>query len=195
MSSLVVIVFLSGCASYRAMPLNSTLSSDSMYFQPHFKDVVIAARAFNKHDCKKYLDRNVIKYGYRPIQLTIENKSEKNYLFSLSRISLPIVRPEEVAEKAHTSTVARAVGYGTAALVFWPFAIPAVVDGVCSAQANEALDKDFAAKTAKDQIIAPHSHASMLIFVPNDEYHPDFNVTLIDLKSNQPREFDVKITR
>ena len=96
--------------------------------------------------------------------------------------------PEEVAEQVHTSTVARAAGYGAAALIFWPFAIPAVVDGVKSAQANDALDDDFCTKSAKDQIIAPHSHVNMLMFVPMQCYNSTFHVTLVDLKNNQPRE-------
>jgi hypothetical protein len=191
-SCALLTLFLSGCASYRAMPLNNMYSERVRYTTP---DVVMMAKAFDKRDCKRYLDRDVISKGYLPVQLAIENKSDRNYLFSLNRVSLPCASPEEVAEKVHTSTIARAAGYGAAALIFWPFAIPAVVDGVKSAQANDALDNDFTTKAAKDQLIAAHSHVNMVMFVPAESYHSSFHVTLIDLKNNQPREFDVLVRR
>ena len=96
-----VLILLSGCASYQAASLN-TLSSDAMVSgMPGREEIVIVAKAFNKADCKRYLDRDVIAQGYQPIQLYIENKSDKNYAFSLSRVSLSCASPEEVAEKVH----------------------------------------------------------------------------------------------
>lgn len=180
-----VLILLSGCASYQAASLN-TLSSDAMVSgMPGREEIVIVAKAFNKADCKRYLDRDVIAQGYQPIQLYIENKSDKNYAFSLSRVSLSCASPEEVAEKVHTSTVGRATGYGVGALFLWPLAIPAIVDGVKSSQANDALDIDFSSKAARDQVIQPHAYFNKLLFVPSNEYQPAFTVTLMDQNSNK----------
>lgn len=174
-------LLFSGCASYNATSLNS-LSSETMLSKA---DIVIAAKEYTKADCKKYLDRDVIKKGYQPVQLYIENNTDKSYCFSLNRVSLSCARPEEVADKVHTSTVGRIVGYGAAAVFAFPiFAIPAVVDGVKSAQANEELDNDFSAKIARDQILAPHSHLNKLLLVPVNEYQPTFTVSLMDQDSH-----------
>lgn len=189
----ILALTLSGCASYRAAPLN-TLSSDVIQTRSNNETVLISAKAFNKSDCKKYLDRDVMNKGYQPVQLYIENNSDKNYLFSLNRISLSCARPEEVAEKVHTSTAGRSVGYGAAAcLTCGLFAIPAIVDGVKSSNANEALDNDFSAKTARDQTIFQHSHFNKLIFVPVNEYQQTFTVTLIDQATNKPKTFNVVV--
>lgn len=174
------LVLLAGCASYRASSLN-TLTSDAMTLaSPEQEDLVVVAKAFNKSDCKRYLDRDVIAEGYQPVQLYIENKSDKNYAFALNRVSLACAAPEEVAEKVHTSTVGRATGYGVASLFLWPLAIPAIVDGVKSSQANDSLDVDFSSKAARDQVIQPHSYFNKLLFVPRSEYQPSFTVTLVD---------------
>lgn len=189
--SLLILVFLCGCASYKASPLNS-LSSDIIQTFPAEGSVVITAKAFNKADCKRYLDRDVISKGYQPIQLYIQNDSEKDYIFSLNRVSLSCARPEEVAEKVHTSTIGRAAGYGAAAIFTCGlFAIPAVIDGVKSSQANEALDNDFSAKTAIDQVIYAHSHLNKLIFIPVNEYQSLFHVTLMDKETSQIEKFEV----
>ncbi len=193
-SVLSTLILLTGCASYKASSLSS-LSSEAIMYSSNTTDKdepVVIAKAFNKADCKKYLDRDVIKEGYQPIQLYIQNSSDKSYSFSLSRISLACARPEEVAEKVHTSTVGRAAGYGAAAVFSCGLlAIPAVIDGVKSSQANESLDNDFSLKTASDTIIYPYCNMNKLIFVNRDEYQPSFNVTLIDTESKKPKTFHV----
>ena len=125
------------------------------------------------------------------MQLYIQNNTKNAYVFSLNHVSLSVARPEVVAEKVHTSTVGRAVGYGTGALFLWPLAIPAIVDGVKSAKANEALDADFDAKCAKDQIIPMHSHLNKVLFVPRGEFNSSFTITLVDIESRTPKTFQV----
>jgi len=190
-SIITALFLLSGCASYRAIPLE-TISVSRSWMPWKNQDVTIAARCFNEEDCKHYLDRDVISKGYLPVQISIVNKTEHPYLFSLNRVSLPCARAEEVASQVHTSTVGRAAGYGAAALFFWPFAIPAVVDGLGSAHANERLDFDFASKVAKDQLVEAYAHVNMLMFVPKSCFHPIFTVTLVDLKTSEAREFTVQ---
>jgi len=185
----VAALILSGCASYNAASLNN-LSSE-VYSIPATpvgrSDVVIAAKAFNKGDCMRYFDRNVLKKGYQPVQICIQNNSDNKYLFSSNRISLPCARPEEVADKVHTSTLGRVLGYGIPGLIVaWPLIIPSVVDGIKSSEANKQLDNDFAAKTARDQIILPYSSLNKIIFVPVSEYDSSFVITIVDQESNQP---------
>ncbi len=178
------LVFLSGCASYNAATLNS-LSYEALLSSASMENNVVAvAKAFNKRDCKRFLDRDVLAEGYQPIQLYIENNGNESYVFSLSRVSLPTAEPEEVAQTVHTSTVGRVVGYGVGALFLWPLAIPAIVDGVGSAEANDHLDIDYSLKAARDQIIPPQSHLNKLLFIPIDEYHSSFTISLMDRNSN-----------
>lgn len=186
---------LSGCANYDAAPLNNP--SPEAFHSPQVKneDVQIVARAFDKDDCYTYLDRDVTKKGYQPVQLFIQNNSDKNYLFSLNRISLPCARPDEVADKVHTSTVGRVVGYGAGALIFWPLVIPAIVDGIKSSEANTALDSDFQAKTARDQVIHAHSHVNTLIFVPVNSYQNTFDLTLLEQDSQEIKTLNVKAVK
>jgi hypothetical protein len=184
---------LGSCASYRASSLNSPSTDVVTFSETKEKDIAVTSKAFNVTDCKIYLDRNVIAKGYQPIQLYIENNSDKTYGFSLNRISLSCARPEEVAEKVHTSTVGRAVGYGAGALLFWPLAIPAIVDGVKSSQANDALDRDFFAKAAQDQVILPHSHMNKLLFVPVRDYQPNFSLTLMEKDTNKAVPFSLSV--
>lgn len=186
-------VLVTGCANYRASCLeNLSTHTATVYPLPENQEVRITAKTFSKTDCKKYLDRDVIAKGYRPVQLQIENTSDSDYFFSLARVSMPCATPEQVADAVHTSTVGRAVGYGVAAVFTCGlFAIPAVVDGCKSAKANEQLDHDFLTKTARDQVIAPHSRVNMLMFVPKSCYQKTFSLSLIDQSKHKIRSFQI----
>jgi len=155
--------------------------------------VLVAGKALNEADCLKYLGRNVRDYGYQPVQIIIKNNSDKEIIFSPDQISLPCARAEDVVEQAHTSTVGRATGYGAAAvLTCGLFAIPAIIDGVKSSNANTALDSDYFAKVAKRQVISPNSKMNAIIFVPSGSYTDSFKITLLEEGSN--RAYKVPVT-
>jgi hypothetical protein len=145
------LVILTGCASYNAAPLDSLLS-EAIHLPSSEKnnDIIVTAKSYDRRDCKRYLGRDLISKGYQPVQLYIQNNTGRSYSFSLNRIDLPFARQEEVARRVYTSTVGRILGYGIPGLVvLWPLIIPAVVDGIKSSEANEALDHDFSSKVAR----------------------------------------------
>jgi hypothetical protein len=194
----IAMLLLSGCASYQASSLSSmasevVLKKQSISTLDH-NDIIVCAKAFDPADCMKYLDRDVISQGFQPIQIYIQNNSNKDYSFSLGQITLPVASSESVAEKVHTNTVGRVVGYSVGALFLWPLVIPAVVDGLKASEANEKLDKDFAAKTARDQIIYGKSHFNKVIFVPVKDYQDRFSITLINQEDYKPEVLDVRVS-
>jgi len=190
---LTIATLLSGCASYRASSLGYLAPEATQSDSP--KGVSVACKAFNHQDCKKYLDRDVLSKGYQPVQIAIHNNTNKSYLINANGIGLPLAKSEEVAEKVHTSTVGRVVGYGVGSLFIWPLIIPAIVDGIKSSEANEHLDKDFASKEVKEEIIYPKTSVNALLFVPKDEYNNTFTITLIDLETKLPEQVQVTAVR
>lgn len=185
---------ITSCASYTASPLG-TPSPELVQISKQNNEIAVVAHTFSKEDCARFLDRDVIAEGYQPIQISIENASQAPLSFSLSRVSLPLARAEEVAERVHTSTVGRVVGYSVGSLFLWPLVIPAIVDGIKSSNANQALDQDYIAKAAKDQIIFPHSRLNTLLFVPVHSYQDSFTLILMDQNTNEPKAFQVISTR
>ena len=191
----VISLFITGCASYNALPLNSMSSQLVNVSEPGERaNLIVTAKKLSRAECLTYFDRDILKEGYQPIQLYIQNGTDNAFIFSLNRISLATARPEEVAEKVHTSTVARATLYGAGSLILWPLAIPAVIDGVKSSRANQALDADFDAKAAKDQVILKHSNLNKVLFVPKNEVDSFFTITLLDVKTHAPKTIEVLVT-
>ena len=179
---IIGICFLSGCAHYKTQPLNQLTTRSS---KKNTQSICFANDILTKNDCKKYLDRNVIRKGYQPVQITVTNNTNRCLKLSKANISLPQTPALEIVKKVHTSTVTRATSYGIASLILWPMVIPAIVDGVGSSQANQKLDQDFAKKELADQVISPFNTINGLIFVPVEKFDSKFSITLIDAQTNE----------
>ena len=191
---LAVCLLFAGCASYSASSLTA-LNPDLVKEYDGAEGVAIGCKSFNHEDCKTYLDRDVLKEGYQPVQLTFHNKTDKNYVFSTDKVSLPCVAPEVVAEGVHTSTAGRAAGYTAGALVLWPLIIPAIVDGIRSYKANERLDRDFSDKASNCFVIAPKAFKTTLLFVPKEKFSPVFDVTLVEEESKVEKRVSLTAVR
>jgi hypothetical protein len=194
LSIISITCLLSGCASYKAQSL-ANLSPQSAPCAVTQEQVTVSCKAFTKQDCKRYLDRDVISKGFQPVQICIQNESKRSFQFSQNQISLPLADASYVAEKVHTSTVGRATAYGVGALILWPLAIPAIVDGVKSKNANEALDNDFASKTPTEQTLAPFARINGLLFVPVESYQEAFTLTLVDKETQEKLSFSLNAPR
>jgi hypothetical protein len=176
------LLLIAGCAHYNAIPLKWLEDSTSTK-----KGVTLSYKVFTKADCKKYLGRDILKRKYQPLQLTIVNNTNDTYTISHNSLSLPTASIEAVAKKVHTSTVGRAVGYGAAAILTCGlFAIPAIVDGIGSAEANEQLDDDFATKAFRlDGALKPHTMVNGIVFVAREAFDENFTLTLYNEKNGQ----------
>jgi hypothetical protein len=175
------LLLLAGCAKYKAISLPSLAQA------PVKNGISFAYKAFNSDESKMYLGRNLLEKGYQPLHLAITNNTDHAYQITPSSLSMPIANADFVAQKSHTNTTGRAVGYGTAAVLSCGlFAIPAIVDGIGSSKANKQLDMDYCAKMLRlDTVLRPHSTLSGIVFVARGAYNGDFTFTLTDADSGK----------
>lgn len=179
--SCAILMGFTGCAKYRARSLK-TLTKSS---RAEENSIAFSYKKFSVSDCKRYLGRNTIAKGYQPIQITFTNNTNRYLSISKKSLSLDCVSVKEVAKRVHTNTVGRAVGYSVAGLFVWPFFIPAIVDGIGSAKANEQLDADFAEKALYKQIVQPYTTINGIVFIAcEDDFDENFTVTVSDQKNN-----------
>jgi hypothetical protein len=178
---MLILAALSGCARYKVKPLRMLTRAP----KTEESSISFDYEVFSVSDCKKYLDRNPIKKGYQPVQIAFTNNTNRNFSISKKSFSIACIDAQEVAETVHTNTVGRAVGYGVAGFFVWPFIIPAIVDGIGSAKANEQLDDDFMRKELRSQTVKPHTTVNGLIFIScDDDIDETFTLTVTDQKSN-----------
>ena len=189
-----LVILISGCAAYQAVSL-AALDPDQVRTYPEAKGLRVGYKVYSEKDCFDYLDRNVLAKGYQPVQLTLENQSERTYLFSVSNVRLPCADPKQVAKLVRTSTVGRVLGYGLGGLLIGISsggayaalcAVPAVVDGIKSANANARLERDFAKKANPAFHLPPGGYVKTLLFIPKAQFSPSFEMVLLDEQTKAP---------
>ena len=74
-----------------------------------FWDFVV--KVFTADDCETYLGRNVIRKGFQPIQVSINNYSTHHIYFLPEKMSLSVYPAAKVASRVHFSTVRPFVVY------------------------------------------------------------------------------------
>ncbi len=169
-------------AVYKAFPL-SYLSND---LPSEFEYISFDYKIFNKSDCKKYLGRDkILSKGYLPIQISINNNSDRTFSFSLNNFDINCISYEEVAQAVHFNMPARVIGWTLGGLFIWPLLIGAVVEGIQTPDANINLDIDYAQKSLKNQYIKPDDSINGLIFVERNQIDKNFSFILTDVHTNE----------
>jgi hypothetical protein len=98
-----------------------------------------------------------------------------------------------VALKVTKSAIPRGIAYKIASFFFWPFMIPSTIDSIRVLSHHSSLKRDLMAKSMKEEIVAPYSTFHRVLFVPEKEFKENFKVTLIDLDTLEPTEFDTSV--
>ena len=154
--------------------------------------ISLSVKALTKNEARKYLNGDILGWGYQPIQLTIKNQSPDPYLITPDSIGLSLVDSKKVANEIVKSSIPRAIGFKIASLVFWPFSIPSMVDSLVTLKIHRALKKGLDSKSVKPEIILPYSSLNRVFFVHIDEYKESFSVTLQNQETLEDRVFLVE---
>lgn len=93
-----LVFLLSGCIKYTPHPL---VKPERPNIEKN--DVKISTKLLTRKDCRHYFNRNCIRYGFQPIQLCIENNSDKLLVLNLADINLPLEQKELVARSLNIS--------------------------------------------------------------------------------------------
>ena len=164
---------------YRAAPIVAARDVAALTFIPEGDGLKLTAKAYTVDESIANLDRNVLKKGYQPVQITIQNNSPTVYQMGAESLSLPTTDSDKVAWKFTQDAIPRGVALKIASIFFWPLSIASTIDGVKTFKTYKHLKKDFKAKTLdKSEVVAPYSTITRIIFVPKDKFESDFSVTL-----------------
>ena len=149
--------------------------------------------AFSPDESKQNFGHDLIRRGVQPLQLTIQNNTSNEYSLCPSSVDLPRVEASKIAFKVTKSAIPRGIAYRIASFFFWPFMIPSTIDSIRVMSHHNHLKKDLLSKSMRDEIVAPYSIFHRVLYVPRDEFKETFKVTLIELDSLKPSEFNTTV--
>ena len=183
---------LSGCATYSAGRLPSAELTTFKNAQDQ-DGLKVAVKLFDARESKQIFGVSKVHELYQPVYIAIDNRTKNGYQFSKSTsINKQSVPAEEVAKNCGFSTIGRATTYGVAGLFIWPLLIPAVVDGVGSAQANQKMESDYTYKEIKDDRIQSNGLLNGVIFVYKMKEGEEFAIRLQNVDTNEIKLFSFR---
>lgn len=189
---LCAVVAITGCASYRAGRLPSSDVASFKTAQDQ-ENLMVAVKFFDARESKQIFGVGKVYELYQPVYIAIDNRTKNSYEFSKrGSVNKQSVPAEEAAKNCGFSTVGRATTYGVAGLFIWPLLIPAVVDGVGSAQANQKMESDYMYKEIKDDRIAPNGLLNGVMFVDKMKEGEEFVVRLRNVDNDQIKLYSFK---
>ena len=165
----------------------TSLSLQSPQVQIQNTGLQIAAKTYDSEKSKQNLNRDLLSKGYVPVEITITNQTQKSYTLSRASVNLPCATAKEVTWSFTKKTFPRSIGYKIASFFFWPFSIAGSIDSIRVIKNHRNLNKDFAAKTLKDddEIIPPFSSVIRVLFVKKDGFQKEFSVALQEVGAKE----------
>jgi len=168
-----------------SIPTVSTLNAESTFLRNNTIHVV--AKAYTSEESRKYLNENLLKSGYQPVQITIQNNSADEFSLSTGSVDLPTVSSSKVAKIVTNAALPRSIAYKIVGIFFWPMVFPSTIDSVITIKNYTSFKNDLQSKILKKEVVAPYSIYNRVVFVPSDQFKESFDLTLIELSSLKPK--------
>jgi hypothetical protein len=157
------------------------------------ESVLVRCKTLADHECYHYFDNRILEHGVQPLQLYIQNDSDKYFVFTGKDISLPIMGKGDVGAMLYKNIVSRSFVWGFGALFYWPAFIPILlVDGILCLQANKEIGDDitsFCISKTEKLVVAPHSRLHKVLFIQESDYHHHFTLALHEQESDHELVF------
>ncbi len=185
-----------------------------------YNGLKIHTKALSELEAKMYFDRYVLSKGYHPIQISIENLSNRIYTLHANDIGLPLERSKKVARTLHESITKPLVVWGVGSyvvgeLLTLPFTIIAAVSGAVGialaiafappiittiaisssvSQERRKFYKELRKLSINPYdylIIKPSERINKVIFVRKEHYYPHFYIDLVAQDTGEKVSFKI----
>jgi hypothetical protein len=192
---------LPNCAKYQPKPfgiVTGGIFSSSSNKNTQNQEFNIQAEVLSQKMSQYIFDKDPIKKGYVPLLISIRNNTDKTYLLRGENISLNMENKKSVAKSLHFNTLKRVALWSIGIFCcIGLFAIPTIVDGIKSKNANDHIDRDFDERLLDSStllFIQPHSTLTKAIFLTHKNILNDFNLALEETETRSIKTFSVKLT-
>ncbi|MFH1644204.1 MAG: hypothetical protein ABIA74_03450 [bacterium] len=190
----LLLVLLASCAKYHSKPLPKINGQ-----KQNIEGITVHKKILNEKESReifgKSASQKLSQKGYKPILLSIKNKTDQNYSIYSDDMNIQIEEPSQVAKNLHRNTSLRVAAWCAGGLFFWPLFIGAAVDGIKSKDYNKDLNHDFDLKAIyphEEIKIKSKSKINKLMFVNKNVDLYQLNLKLVDKNNpNQKRNFTV----
>lgn len=177
------IMLLNGCSQQLELK-RFPLIKKSTGFYENREDVIVAAKALTKEECKANFGVDITAKNYIAVQLRIENRTPDSLIIRPTYLSLPVADPIKVAKLLHQDTSFFVTTAGTLALMFyWPATYLIGRTGYDMYQNNRRINEMLAdCSLSEDDClkVRPYEIVNKYIFVNRYEFTNNFTLKIFN---------------
>ena len=178
---ILIILTMCGCAKYKSEPFAPIGLNQKIEVK---ENIQAAKKALTEEECKIFFDRRVINAGYQPIQISIRNNSNQNYILNSNNIDLPIVSIQDVTKQIQRNPITKGLKYF---VIGGP--LLGALEGLNSQSINNKMTADFNSRCLDENKIVhikPNQSINTVVFVPKDQTKIDnFDLKLTNPENNK----------
>ncbi|MCK8601388.1 LssY C-terminal domain-containing protein [Desulfoferrobacter suflitae] len=163
----VVFALLTGCVSYRPVPLEQTLFRSDLSTCTNDK-ISVAATVLSSEQCRRVFGADLYSQGIQPVWLEIENKSDAMLVFFERSVDPHYYSHMEAAQKAHISVWRPFFEHGTFSVLLWPLLPLAPIRAASASAANRDMDEYFDDVGIGNEALSPGERAEGFVFTHVD---------------------------
>lgn len=203
--TLLIILILNSCINKRFDSYKETLkrqkvleSDTSGNFVQTNSGVTLTVKSLNGQESETLFDVNLIKKGYIPIYLHINNKTNQTLYLRKSYIDLNLCSSEEIAKQMHYNTSLYGWSLGLPAFWFyWPAAVAVGALSYNMSNSNKDINDKIEHCTYHDSElkIMPYESTTKFIFVYKLDFRYNFNISLFNLNQEKLYSFNVNLIK
>jgi hypothetical protein len=170
------------------------------------KKVQLSVKPIAEEESREVFGRKMIKRGYYPFQLNIENHGDSYLILQPWQIGIPLASPDRVAKRLHHKTMLITTCLFMAGLIglewFHPLSYASLIAlptaGYLSARNRSITNhvtKDSIDRGVESIVIPPYGSVSRHFFIADHNFQPQFPITIINTRDNNSLQFDVLLTQ
>lgn len=187
--SLLMLVVVSGTKQAQASP-------GDIYNEKR-DGIELRVKRLSGPESHRQFGRDLVDFGYQPIEITILNDSTDQLLIRASSIDLQHVSAKRVCEDTERSVLGLLSGPAYLAVFFaWPVLAPVIGVGVWLSGCNKSVKTKIREKFfGGDKVVEllPYEQLSRYVFVPTNTSTERFNLYLFKRQEKMYVPFTVKL--
>lgn len=160
-------------------------------------NLTVSVQVFTHQDCRQYFGYDLIKYGYRPLLLHINNNSDNLFLMKPSLSNIELVKSAQIAKLIEFPVVAILTAVGIPVLYHSYQATPFLgLVGVGLWYYNKKLERELLENTLDEESflkITPFSTVKRLVFCNEAAFLSKFAIVLSNENQGSSLKFQIDL--
>jgi len=154
--------------------------------------VRVSIRVVSEEESKKYFSCDLMRMGYQPVRLVIENASDTPYFVSPRLFDISLIDAKQIAKKIGKRAIPRSIIWKIVGIFFWPAVIPSAIDSVLTYKSFHKMYSAIASRALREEVVPAYGIIHRVFFVQLGQLTEAFAFSLENTDTLESAIFSVQ---